>query len=490
MSKRSAAAQNGVWSIILQWSRFGLNTIVFLILARWLSLAEIGAFAIAFAPINLIQNVQRTGFSDTIVQGDTEPGPFTDTIFWMSATFGFALSLCLFGLSFVIGPIVSNEAAGTYLAAMAVIPLLVGIAAVPEGLIQQRLEIRTLALRATVSLTIAGAIALWFGHAGYGGWALTGFAIVNAVVSTILVVALVRWVPSSGLRVDMARQVLPILGAILGRGLAIHATMPLLQLMVGAGLGPVAAGAFQIAQRFFNLAATVALTPLKFAALPVFVQVRGDVTRLRRVVIETAGLVSLVASPVYLGLLALSPLLLPLAVGETNGTASVATSQALLLIGGHVGLYAIFTQSLTAIGRSDIALRWSVGVFVLNMAIGAVTALYSEALTALGCSLLGYAAIPFVLRLLRIHIGIAPWEMARIVFGPVSAAVIMAVCVLLMSESLNGWIGGIALVALEIVLGAAIYFALALLMLRRQLSTTRNLLVTLLPQRLQRRGSG
>ena len=89
--------------------------------------------------------------------------------------------------------------------------------------------------------------------------------------------------------------------------------------MTGAALGPVAAGVFQIAQRFLTLAATVTLTPLRFASLPVFVQVRDDAGRLRRVVVETAGLVSLVSAPIYFGLLAVAPILLPLAVGEENG---------------------------------------------------------------------------------------------------------------------------------------------------------------------------
>ena len=133
---------------------------------------------------------------------------------------------------------------------MAVIPALIGAAAVPEGLLRQRLEIRTLAIRTTSSLTIAGLLAIWLGVPGYGGWALTAFAIVNACLSSLLVVMLVALEPSGGPHLDDAREALPVLAAISGRGLADQATMPLLQLMVGAGLGPAAAGAFQIAQRF------------------------------------------------------------------------------------------------------------------------------------------------------------------------------------------------------------------------------------------------
>ena len=39
------------WSTLLQWSRLGVNAALFLIVARFLTLAEIGAFATAFAPV-------------------------------------------------------------------------------------------------------------------------------------------------------------------------------------------------------------------------------------------------------------------------------------------------------------------------------------------------------------------------------------------------------------------------------------------------------
>ena len=485
MSNRRKVAQSGLWSVILQWSRFGLNTVIFLILARWLSLAEIGAFAIAFAPINLLQLVQRTGFAEVVVQGQTDRDSFMNTIFWMSAAFGCVMAMILFGLSFVIGPIVNSESSAAYLTAMAIIPALIGLAAVPEGLLRQQLGMRTLAIRTTVSLTLAGILALLLGFVGYGGWALASFAIVNALLSSILVIVLVRWVPTSGPSLDEARRVLPVLIAISGRGLATNSTIPILQLMIGAALGPVAAGAFQIAQRFLTLAATVTLTPLRFAALPVFVQVRDDADRLRRVMLETAGLVSLVSAPIYFGLLAVAPVLLPLAVGEENGSASVLALQAFLLLGGTVGLYAVFTQVLTAIGRSDVAFHWSIGLFVLNMGIGAFAVFHSAALTALSYSLLGYVAAPFILKVLSTHTGASPKEMATAVFAPVIAAAAMAVAILFFGRVFAERMNSIVLLAAEIALGTVIYVGVSFMISRKQIMTTRSLLVTLLPKRFQ-----
>jgi len=265
--------------------------------------------------------------------------------------------------------------------------------------------------------------------------------------------------------------------------LALLAAIPSLQLMVGAGLGPAAAGAFQIAHRFLTLAATAAVTPLKFATLPVFVRVRDDAVRFRRTVVKLSGLVSFLAAPLYFGMLGVAPLLVPLAVGETNGTASVPVLQALLLVGGHTGFFQVFTQALTAIGRAKTALWWSTGIFIANVTIGAVCVLYSTTIVALGYSLLGYVAVPFLLRLLNVHTGVPPLEMVKAVFGPAFAAIAMAVSVLVIGRALSGTMHDLTLLAVEVVAGIVIYSALSLLMLQQQVETVRGLLVSLLPER-------
>ena len=58
---------HGAWSFVLSWSRVGINAALFLAATRVLTLAEIGMFATAFAPIRLLQAVQKAGVSDAVV---------------------------------------------------------------------------------------------------------------------------------------------------------------------------------------------------------------------------------------------------------------------------------------------------------------------------------------------------------------------------------------------------------------------------------------
>lgn len=479
MDRRKRAVNSGLWSVILQWSRFGLNTIVFLVLARWLTLAEIGAFATAFAPIRILQIVQRTGFSEAIIQGDASDTAFTDATFWISIFVGFLAGIGLFSLSFAVGDLFGSDEAASFMRAMSVIPVLIGCACVAEGILRKRQELRVLAIRTLVSVTASGLIALYLGYNAYGGWALVAFAVVNAVLSTLFVVIVVKWAPGFSVSMFKVHEVFKLVGAISGRALAYSSIMPVLQLLVAGALGTAAAGAFQIAQRFLTLAQTITTAPFRFALLPVMVQIRDDKARLQRVIRETVGLLSLISSPIYFGLIAVAPTLLPLALGPENGTASTPVLQAMLLIGATAGLYAIFTQLLTATSRTKIALYWAIVSFFLSVVLAIVAVQFSVTHVAAVQALLGLATAPFVVWTIRAYFNVPALGLIQAAFMPVLVGVAMASAIYGLNYIIAEAFNPLILLLVEIIFGAVVYGVLALAICREQTASLKQLFTTL-----------
>ena len=141
--------------------------------------------------------------------------------------------------------------------------------------------------------------------------------------------------------------------------------LPILQLMVGASLGPAAAGIFQIAQRFLSLAATITIEPIRFVVLPVLAEVGEDRHRFQRGTLMALRLTNFVILPVFFGLLAVTPVLLPLVIGSEKSAMSVMSVQMLLLVGGFTGTFQIHIQALTAVGKTGAALVWTIGMLLL-----------------------------------------------------------------------------------------------------------------------------
>ena len=54
----------GLWAIALQWARVGSAAMLLLLAARFLSLAEIGLFAVVFAPVRAAHMALRGAVID------------------------------------------------------------------------------------------------------------------------------------------------------------------------------------------------------------------------------------------------------------------------------------------------------------------------------------------------------------------------------------------------------------------------------------------
>ena len=248
-----------LWSALLQWSRVGIGTALFLVAARILPLAELGAFATAFAPVRLSQGPVRAAVADAaVVLGTRAPA--------LSALAGLALaaSLVLAAGLWLAAPLLPAAVSGP-LRWLALVPPIWAVGAVPEGVLRRDMALKALALRSIAAQGIAGGAALWLLMAGAGIWALVVFAVANAGLASGLALLLSGWQPRRSAQGRTAARTLRDLA--LREGIS-GLPVPLAQMAVGAVFGLTAAGAFQIAARALQLADSLALAPLRYLALP------------------------------------------------------------------------------------------------------------------------------------------------------------------------------------------------------------------------------
>ena len=360
---------HGAWSFVLSWSRVGINAALFLAATRVLTLAEIGMFATAFAPIRLLQAVQKAGVSDAVVLfGDK--GRRQSALLTLSLAFGavFATAFALIGA--VVSPM---------LLALSPIPLLTAIGAVPEGILRHRLALRALALRTLVAQLSAAALALWLLSHGYGAWALVTFAVANAALTNVLSAILARWWPKAWPRRRDVTLIQAKTVQISTRALLNTSQMPLAQIAVGLTLGPVAAGAFQIATRMLELIDALTLSPLRYIALPELA--RAD--DVGRAIQNQTRRAATLAAWVWGGTLAATQPLLTVAVGPTHAPAATPVLQALAALGLLSALMMPVTQALTAKGLTSLPLKRA----ALSLTLSAVLLIPATQISATACAL-------------------------------------------------------------------------------------------------------
>ena len=359
----------GLWSILLQWGRFGIAAAVFLLIARWLSLPEIGAFAIAAAPVRFLQVVHRNGIAEAVILARNGPMPVRDT----DALFALSLLAAAGSISILLMTVEAaqrfgdvSQPIGPMIAGLALVLFFNGVAAVPEGLLRQQLRVKALAIRTLAVQSVAAAAAIWAASLGAGPWSLVLFLLLNAAFGATTALILAQWAPHRWPKKADLFRVTPGFINLSGQALVGNALQPLLQLGVGISMGLADAGAFQIALRFLGLLDTIAVAPLRFLALPLLSVIAKAPNQMGTALLRGLRITGLVIALVYLGAAAVAPYILSVFIGSGHAGSSVGLLQVLCFYGLANATSMILMQALIASGHARLVLWRNVAMLGLT----------------------------------------------------------------------------------------------------------------------------
>jgi O-antigen/teichoic acid export membrane protein len=425
------------WSILLQWSRFGLNAVVFLLAARALSLHQFGAFATAFALITLTQGIHKAGIAETVVIKPATPLRL-HALFGLAITFGFVLSA--FYLLVALG---MGFSCSLYF--LAVIPPVLGVSAVSDGLLRKRLNIRALALRTAFAQIIAAAFAMGALYADAGIAALVIFAVLNTALSGIISILLAGWMPTRFPNYKYMMRTLKTVLRIVGRDVLNSGVLPLAQISIGIFIGLPSAGAFQIATRVLSMLDALTLAPLRYLALPKLASLKTS-QRFDIEVRQCLHLSAILACWVWFGLASSTPQVLGLIVGDAHAVLVTPILHALIPLGLSAALAMTFTQALMAKGLTKLVLSRAMFTFGLSAALAMAMLQHSATHIAIGLSLANLLVLVWFLRE-----ALAKLSIQADAFKAIIPAVLSGIVMLLMLSTIA------QPMAIRIALGTAVY---------------------------------
>ena len=429
----------GLWSVVLQWSRFGIAAIVFLVIARWLSLAEIGSFAVAAAPLRLLLVIHRNGITDAVIvkRAGANKARDTDALFALSLIAALVSSVTLLlGAYLASGLSALSDDIFAMMAYLALVPLLTGIAAVPEGILRHGLRIRALALRTLAVQSCAAAAAIIAASQGLGAWSMVIFLLVNAGLGAISTSVLARWCPGRLPDGAEIRRSLSLVLLLSGQGLTATALQPILQFGVGVWLGMADAGAFQIALRFLGLLDAIAVAPLRFLALPLLTAVATSLGNPVSLMLRGLRLATLVIAPVYLGAAAVAPTILMLFVGSDHAASSVLLLQIFCIFGFANAACMVLMQASVATGQARLALWRSLAMLVSSVALAWPALGMSVVAVASATTLAALCVSVAIFFIVPARLGLSPAQCFAAVAPPILSGLLMAI-VLFTARSLD-----------------------------------------------------
>ncbi len=443
-----------VWASAVQWARVGIGGVVFLIAARSLPLAEIGAFGAAAAPLRLLQVIHKGGIEDAAVTTPPENWAALAALHRLSLLAGAAAMLATLAIAPLLDLLTPGAQVGSLAAALAATSLAHGLSAVPDGCLRRAGRFRSLALRTLLGQGAAAFIGLSALALGAGVWSLVLFTLAQAFIAAALALAMAGWPPVTRGPLGPAIMTTAPLAARVLTGAIVQ---PLLQVAIGASAGLAAAGIWQIATRIIALLEAVTLVPLRFVALPRLARGRTDLGTLL-----TAAAVA--ATWVMGGTALAAPAILSSVLGP-NGSAIITPLRLLCLTAIAGAGTAMLNQSLIAQGDRARVLRIAIAGSATSLALG-LTALATTppdvAATCLAASQLAGSLIPLALLLAAT----SPHHLTAIL-RPWLAILPMALATMSAAWFAHGWPSA-GVFALQALLGSAAFAATLPFLLRRQ----------------------
>lgn len=172
-----------------------ISFIVSVILARILVPEQYGIVAIVTIFINLANVFVTSGLGTSLVQKKEADELDFSTMFWA----GILLSLVLYGVIFLISPIIAklynNELLTIVLRVMGLKIPIAAISSIQHAYVQRKMIFKKFFFSTIIGTIISAFVGIWMALSGYGVWALVGQYLTNSIIDTFVLAITVDWKP-------------------------------------------------------------------------------------------------------------------------------------------------------------------------------------------------------------------------------------------------------------------------------------------------------
>ena len=367
MSLKLEAIRGVTWSAVQKWGVRIISFLVIVVLARLVLPESFGLVAYATVFTAFAQIFVDQGFSDAIVQFKNLDREHLDTAFWVSLLTGTILTIATIAGSSAIASIFGEPQLGLIVRWLSPIFILSALSSVQQSLLRRKLAFKSLTVRAMIATISSGIVAVIMAFLGFGVWSLVAKLIVEGAISVITLWQVSDWSPSFHLSLKHFKQLfsfgINIVGGNFVDFLSVHSD----DFLIGYFLGPIALGYYSLAYNILIVLTDLLVSVPNLVAFPIFSKIQNDPDRLKSAFYEVTLLQSLMAFPVFLGLLVVAPEAVT-AIYGVEWTASIPVVQILMLI----GIVRSATYFYSSIFRSAGKPSWRFGIYSLTAVLNVV----------------------------------------------------------------------------------------------------------------------
>lgn len=183
------------WSVIDQIFRLVVTIGVTAFLARYISPAEYGLFAMVTIVTGFLSIFKDFGLGNAIIFKTDITDREINNIFWVNNLFALFFGGVLIICAPYIAEFYDEQKLISLARAMGFLFIIGSLASIPDALIRKNIDFKSLFTRNISNLLLSGLAASIFAYLGFGVWALIIQSFVSIVAGTIVSYKMVKWRP-------------------------------------------------------------------------------------------------------------------------------------------------------------------------------------------------------------------------------------------------------------------------------------------------------
>lgn len=360
MSRLNSKMVNStLWFAITRIWIQAISWVATLILARLLTPADYGLFAMALAAISLLDLFREVGLGTAIIQRQTLEKQTLDTIFWIVS----ATSFLLFMAALAGAPI----AAGYYkdarlvwmIRSLAIIFLLSALGTVPYSLLTKEIDFKKRSLAEAYGVIISLPVSIGLAYFGYGVKALIAGHIARVFVMNISMLLSCGWRPGFQLVFTGMRQIFGFSLQVAAASIVTRLSNIATPAIVGRLLGNANLGIYTMADSLGNNPfQKLSTTIINQLSLPVFSKLQNDSDQLKYYYLNISRYLVMIGLPIQFGMFLVADDMVALFLGE-KWMSAIPLVYVFSLSGIFYILPLPSSPLLTARGKASLNLRFS-----------------------------------------------------------------------------------------------------------------------------------
>lgn len=302
MSLKAKAVNGVLWSSIERFSVQGMQFVLTIIIARFVSPSDYGIVAMISVFLAIAQVFIDSGFSNALIQKKKRTEKDFSTVFYFNIVVAVLVYVFLFFASPYIAAFYDESRLNLLTKIIGLSLIISSFSIVQKTKLTIDLDFRKQAFASFIAVVVSGLVGIYMAYVGYGVWAIVCQSLLNNLCIVIMLFLLVRWHPKLEFSFLSFKSLCGFGFKILLSNLSHTIYVNLYNLIIGKKFSSSDLG-------YFNRAQTIAYFPSSnlsniFSRVfyPTICSIQEDDLKFHDTVLRFVGLVSYIIFPLMIGL--------------------------------------------------------------------------------------------------------------------------------------------------------------------------------------------